>query len=320
MRIIRGTSFKGYGGIHESTKIDNIEVIRPLLNVSRNDIVKYQETNHLEYRHDSSNDLDDYTRNRFRHHVIPTIEKENKEYRSKFMQFTNYMQEANSLVEQMSASFMNDHVSSNNGTIIFNVGIFNTQNRIVKRDILKKSYDLLTNNSCEISFKQMNQLLSILESEKPNASMTLSNDWVAIRSYDTLTFAKQSKFYESLESIEMNQEGIYPFKDDIFTVSKTKPNINSGICLELWYNNLDFIFPITVRNRRDGDKIMTESGTKKLKDLFMDLKIPKALRDDVPVVIDSLGNILWIPGYRVSSDAKIGDQVLYIAYKRGKSC
>lgn len=317
MRMIRGTSFKGYGGIHESTKIDDLEIIRPLLNVSRSDIEKYQIKNQIEYRHDSSNDLDDYTRNRFRHHVLPTIEKENKEYRSKFMQFTNYMQEANALVEQMSSSFMTNHVQTTNGSVVFNIGLFNTQNRIVKRDILKKSFDLLTNNSCEISFKQMNQLLSILESDKPNASMTLSNEWVALRSYDTFTFCKQTVNVSHPLSIEIHQEGIYPFKDGIFTVSKTKPNINSGICLELWYNNLDFIFPITVRNRIDGDKIITESGTKKLKDLFIDLKIPKAFRDDVPVVTDALGNILWIPKYRVSSNAKNGDKTLYIAYKRG---
>ena len=317
MRIIRGTSFKGYGGIHESTTMDNIEIIRPLLNVSRNDIEKYLKANHLDYRHDSSNDLDDYTRNRFRHHVIPSIEKENKEYRSKFMQFTNYMQEANALVEQMSTSFMTDNVQTIDGAITFNIPLFNTQNRIVKRDILKRSYDLLTNNSSEISFKQMNQLLSIIESDKPNASVMLSNDWVAIRSYVTFSLEKQSINLNPLESIEMNQEGIYHFKGDIFTLSKTKPNINSGICLELWYNNLDFIFPITVRNRLDGDKIITESGTKKLKDLLMDLKIPKALRDHIPLVIDALGNILWIPGFRVSSVAKKGDQVIYIACKRG---
>ena len=320
MRIIRGTSFKGYGGIHESTMMDNIEIIRPLLNVSKDDIEQYQAINKIDYRHDSSNDLDDYTRNRFRHHVIPSIEKENKDYRQKFVQFTNYIQEANQLVEQMSQSFMNTSVKELEGVIRFSVVDFNTQNRIVKRDILKKSFDLLTQNSCELSFKQMNQLLSILESEKPNALMTISNDWVALRSYDTFTFSKQIELPTHIESIEINQEGIYQFKDSLFVVSKTKPNINSGKVLELWYNNLDFIFPMRVRNRIDGDKIMTESGTKKLKDIFIDLKIPKNDRDTLPLVIDTLGNILWIPGIRVSNVAKNGDKVIYIAYKRGPIC
>jgi len=320
MRLVRGTSFKGYAGMHESVEMDHIHIIRPLLNVSKEEIEKYQQTNQIEYRHDASNDLDDYTRNRFRHHVLPTLEKENKEYRSKFMQFTNYMQEANAFVEQMSDAFMASNIQKTNEIIAFSVAKFNTQNRIVKRDILKKSFDLLTQNTNELSYKQMNQLLTILESDKPNANMTISNTYIAVKSYDTFQFSRQTPKENQLETLQITSEGIWQFKDDIFTISRVKPNIISGICLELWYNNLDFIFPITVRNRTDGDKIMTASGTKKLKDLFIDLKLPMNERNSLPILLDASGNILWIPGIKFANITKNGDKVIYIAYRRGSIC
>ncbi len=320
MRLVRGTSFKGYAGIHESVEMDHIQIIRPLLNISKETIESYQQVNHIDYRHDSSNDLDDYTRNRFRHHVLPTLEKENKEYRSKFMQFTNYMQEANTFVEQMSDAFITSSLKKGTDMISFSVGEFNTKPRIVKRDILKKSFDLLTQNTSELSYKQMNQLLIILESEKPNAKMKLLNTYIAIKSYDTFQFLKQTPKENGSEILQIPCEGVWQFRDGIFTISKAKPNINSGICLDLWYNNLDFIFPITVRNRMDGDKIITASGSKKLKDLFIDLKLPMNERNSLPVVLDASGNILWVPSIKIANITKNGDKVIYIAYRRGTSC
>ncbi len=320
MRLVRGTSFKGYGGIYDSVKDKQIEIIRPLLEVSKETIKNYQEKYQIEYRHDASNDLDAYTRNRYRHHILPTIEKENKQYRSKFIQFTNYMHEANKLVEQMSDTFIRNHLIQRENTVLFPVSDFNQENRIVKRDILKKSYDILTKNTNEISYKQMNQLLDIIESEKPNAEMEISSEWIAVKSYDTFQMTKQTPLVPFLTEITINGEGEWNFGHDIFIVSSTKQNIISGICLELWYNNLDFIFPLTVRTRLEGDKIKTASGTKKIKDLFIDKKIPLNERNMIPIVTDVSNQIIWIPGVRIADHTKNGDKVIYITYKRGSSC
>ena len=320
MRLVRGTSFKGYAGIYDKIEENDIQIIRPLLEVSKDTIQKYQEKYQLEYRHDVSNDLDDYTRNRYRHHIIPAIEKENKQYRSKFIQFTNYMQEANKLVEQMSDAFIQNNLIHHANFIEFSVTKFNLENRIVRRDILKKSYDLLTDNTSEISFKQVNQLLDILESHKPNAEMELSSSWIAQKSYDSFQMTKPLPTTSTSDKITITGEGEWKFMNDIFIVSTIKQNIISGICLELWYNNLDFIFPLTVRNRLDGDKIKTSSGTKKIKDLFIDKKIPMNERNLIPIVSNASNQIIWIPGIRISDYTKNGDKVLYITYKRGSSC
>jgi tRNA(Ile)-lysidine synthetase-like protein len=166
----------------------------------------------------------------------------------------------------------------------------------------------------------MNQLLDILESDKPNAEMELSSGYLAQRSYDSFVMTINSPKETLSESILITHEGEWRYKDTIFTVSTNKPNIISGICLELWYNNLDLIFPLTVRNRVDGDKIITASGTKKIKDLFIDKKIPLKDRDSILIVTDANHQIIWIPEIRTASSIKNGDKVLYLTYKRGQSC
>ena len=89
MRLVRGTSFKGYGGMLPETQLSDIVLIRPLLNITRKTIEIEMKKTSLDYRHDASNDEDDYTRNRFRHHILPTLEKENPLYRQKIIQFAN---------------------------------------------------------------------------------------------------------------------------------------------------------------------------------------------------------------------------------------
>ena len=92
MRLTRGSSFEGYRGILERANYLDIEIVRPLLEVSRNEIVEYQENNNISYNEDSSNLEDHYTRNRYRHHVLPFLEQENPRYLEKFKHFSKYLE------------------------------------------------------------------------------------------------------------------------------------------------------------------------------------------------------------------------------------
>ena len=92
-------------------------------------------------------------------------------------------------------------------------------------------------------------------------------------------------------------------------------NKNYGFLYKLCYNNLDLIFPLTVRNRRDGDRINLKSGSKKLKDVFIDKKIPKTDRDTLPIFVDRNDDIIYIPG--IFKKDTSGDKELYIGVRKG---
>jgi tRNA(Ile)-lysidine synthase len=320
MRLTRGSSFKGYGGIHESIRDGLVTLIRPLLHTSKTEIEAYQQEHGIGYRHDASNDADDYTRNRFRHHVLPAIEKESKTYRQKLGQFSQYMWEANAFISRLAEDFIHHQTKQLNNQVNFSVTEFNQLDTIVKRDVLKRVYDIVTKNGNELSFLQSNQLLKIIESSKPHGMVSLANNINVTKSYDLLEFNHKNENSPSQDVILLDGIGSWSFADHSFTVTKDLPNIIDGICLELWYNNLDLIFPLSVRTRIDGDKIKIGTGTKKIKDLFIDLKVPMTKRDSLPLVVDQSGEVLWIPGIKISTSTKIGDKVLYVVYKRGSSC
>jgi tRNA(Ile)-lysidine synthase len=70
-----------------------------------------------------------------------------------------------------------------------------------------------------------------------------------------------------------------------------------------------------VRNRQDGDRIKLKTGTKKLKDVFIDKKVPKKERDSLPIFVDKNGEIIFIPG--IYSKETTGDNELYISVQKG---
>ena len=75
--------------------------------------------------------------------------------------------------------------------------------------------------------------------------------------------------------------------------------------------NIEFYIPLHIRTKKQGDtiKIKGLNGTKKVKDIFIDEKIPASERELWPVVEDSLGNIVWLPGLKKSSfDKKVNEE------------
>ena len=93
------------------------------------------------------------------------------------------------------------------------------------------------------------------------------------------------------------------------------PNKYYGIMFKLCYNNLDLVLPLKVRNRRDGDKIKTSSGTKKLKDIFINKKIPLDIRNQIPILLNNNDEIIWIPNIHKIKTS--GENSLYFIYQEG---
>ena len=87
LNIIKGSNLYGYSGISPILNIDGFKIIRPLLCVGKDEIVKYSLANNLKYFEDESNSQNDYTRNRLRHHVLPLLNLEASDVDQKFLEF-----------------------------------------------------------------------------------------------------------------------------------------------------------------------------------------------------------------------------------------
>lgn len=312
MRLNRGSSFEGYRGILESSEYRGVKIIRPLLRVSRQDIEVYQQANLVPYQSDPSNDMDDYTRNRYRHHILPILENENPRYLDKVAQFSYYQSLSYELIESLSETFLKQ-IKFSDKTSVKISDILGNQ-KIVQIEIIKRIINRLTDNGVELSFQNIIDIIGLISNEKPHVEFEIEDKIYLYKSYDNIVF--QTSKYQPItyrEMIDKYEEITLPNE---YLVSITKnANKNYGFLYKLCYNNLDLVFPLTVRNRQDGDRIKLPSGSKKLKDLYIDKKIPKSVRDSLPIFVDKNEEIIFIPG--VYSKETTGDNELYICVKKG---
>lgn len=309
MRLTRGSNLSGYAGFKKETYLDNFELIRPLIYVSKDDILKYNEQNNIEYRLDKTNDSDDYTRNRFRHHILPYLKEENKNVHQKILQFSEDLY------------LIDEHITKETSNILTNIYVsdklklhdFNKLDLIIKKRIIESLLSIEYKDDIYlINNKHKNAILKLCESNKPNGFLDLPKKIRVIKSYDDLYFSK-SNDKTTLDIILDNKVVIndYSYITKIENTDIKKSNYIFRL------NSKEISLPLRVRNIKIKDKIEVKNlnGSKKVKDIFIDNKIPVEKRRNWPIVVDSNDNILWIPGLKKSKFDKNIDDFYDIIYK-----
>jgi tRNA(Ile)-lysidine synthetase-like protein len=304
MRIVRGTRFENYAGIKEKYNEDNVFFIRPLLKITKHEILEYAKNQKIQYFEDTSNKEDIYTRNRYRHHIIPSIEKENPNYREKISQLSDMITHASSLVQTECDTYIK---SLDTLEDIYLEG-FNALNKLVKIAVLTYLINTLSNNTIEVNYHQYESIIKLCESETPNQFLTLDETYSFIKNYETFSIKRLKK--QTTINIEINDYGTYQVTDKIsYIISPNKIGQNNRNYFELWYNGL--VFPLYLRNRLNGDKMQLKVGTKKVEDILIDQKIPLQLRDSLILLADN-ESVLWIPGIKKSNQNQTQKNKLYV--------
>lgn len=307
MRLTRGSSFEGYRGILRTNYYHDLQIVRPLLNVTRKDIEIYQQANLVPYINDPTNLEDDYTRNRFRHHVLPLLEEENPKFLEKINQFSIYQTLAYDLVDSLSENIVKKIEFDD----CFELPVTELlkQPMIIQIEVVKKIINLLTDNKIELSYQNFIDILKLANNSKPQVQFEIENQLYVYKSYGILKFRTKALVFEEYNFV------IDGFKEiklpNGYLVSITKnPNKNNGFIYKICYNNLDLVFPITVRNRMNGDNLKTKSGTKKLKDVFINKKLSIEARNSLPIFLDKHNEIIFVPG--IYKKETTGENELFI--------
>ncbi len=309
MRLVRGSNLNGYKGISLIRKRDNYSIIRPLLFLTKEQIEKACDEKNIPYAVDNSNLSDKYTRNRFRNNIVKYLKKENKDVHKKFLQFSKelegYDNYVNDVVENIYKSVENDDK--------LDIVMLNKEHPLIRRKVIElylfNNYNddvkLVTNNIVE-------SILAMIDSNKPNISISMPLSKTLVKSYNRIYFDKEYDYnnyhYELKETIIL-PSGIISQVKEIDNSSNYMTKLDSS----------EIALPIIVRNRKDGDKIeVLGSGTKKIKDIFIDSKVEKHERNIYPIVTDSEDNILWLPGLKKSKydKSKSGKYDIILKYDR----
>lgn len=301
MRITRGSSFSGYAGMKSHIKNRNIEIIRPFLDIPKEQLYAYALQHDLLFFEDKSNIENTYTRNRFRNQILPLLKEENPSFYEKMIQFTQYMEDTDDILNHACNIFMKEHYIY--ATIP--IKAFNKLDKMIQIKVLERVINKASNDTVEVSYKQYQKLIDLAKSDQPNQFYSLGKTYEWIKEYDVFYIEKIQNHCPI--DIEIHQVGEY-FVDDnrsfIFSFEKLEHNHRNYF--ELCYN--DKVFPLYLRNRKNGDRIKLKEGTKKIKDVLIDQKIPLSRRDKL-ILLSDQEIVHWIvdvkKGYQQNKPNKL---------------
>ena len=276
LHLVRGTGLKGLGAISPV----NGKLIRPTLSVTRQDVEDFLSEYHLSHIEDSSNRTDHFLRNRIRHQVMPLLKAENP-----------------SLAENLSAMALRlrqDEAALDRLATIQpmpSVDELKAMAPAVRSRVLEKY--LKANGVREPEAQHIAQAEALVFSDKPSAMITFPGCVTIGREYGRLTVIEQSL---PLETMELACPGVteLPQWNLKILCREAEEIVNTGDTFTVSAQG-----GLYIRSRQPGDAIRLSGGSKSLKKLFIDRKIPASRRNRIPVVLDD-GGILGV--YSIGTD------------------
>ena len=294
MRIVRGSNLNGYSGFRESVSMDGYQLVRPLIHYTKKELEEYDKGNQVPYYIDESNSKDTYTRNRYRKYVLPFFKEEDEDVHLKFLKFSTTLNEASKFIEK-ERNLALKRVMDQEEILIDR---FVLEDPYMQKEIL---YYLLSefyqDDLILVGDKHIELILHLIYSNKANSFINLPNDVLAKKEYNTFEIVREVDEIASYE-IEFDERAELPNHHFIERVVSSDDNSNN-ICR---LNSQEVRLPLIIRTRKVGDKMAVKglNGSQKIKDIFIDKKVSLEKRDLWPIVVDSLGRIVWIPGIKKS--------------------
>jgi len=282
MRLFRGSGLEGLTSI----KYRRDDIIRPILECSRASIEKYCKDNNLITRTDHTNFETDYTRNKIRLELLPYIEKHfNPNIIESLYQTSDLLKEDLKFIEK----YVNQ-IYQNIDSCKIGISQLPKDDAILSR-LIRKIVLTETGTLKGVSYDQIRRVMDLLS--MPHGNRVCIRNLVFQISYDHLIY-----FIPKDETVNEELTTERPFKGLYGDISLSE----GGISIDA-----DRVKGrLTVRTRQPGDvfKPLGMKGRKKLKDFFIDLKVPAHKRDQIYLVCDE-ENIIWVVGYRINEDYKL---------------
>ncbi|MEJ6952143.1 tRNA lysidine(34) synthetase TilS [Natronospora cellulosivora (SeqCode)] len=315
--LIRGTGLKGLTGIDAKMYNDKLIVIHPLLSVSRKSIEKYCLEHKLNPVRDPSNTETYYTRNKIRNDILPYIEKEiNPAVKDVVYRMSTYLREEEDFLTSFASEvYQRILIKRIDKKVVLSLPLLQDEEEVIRKRILKMAVKELQGNAMDLYSVHYNLINDIIFSGETGKSIDLKEDIRVKVSYEHLIFESDYS-YDIIE--EFNYDLAVPgkLKKKSYIITTEILSANTSWKRHVKGNNVclcDFDkikYPLKVRSRQDGDKFYPfgMNGSKKIKDFFIDEKIPLDKRNSIPLVVDNRRRIVWVSGYRADNRFKIDNK------------
>ncbi len=323
MRMMRGTGLQGLKGI--DYKRDDT-IIRPILDIERSSIEAYCEQHNLNPRIDSTNLENIYTRNKIRLDLIPYMQENfNNNIIECICRMGNNLKLDSDYIEQEGINkFKEVSKLQSDEKVEIVLDKYINLHKSIKSRIIRNSIKYILGDTNFVDQKHIEDILELEDDDKINKKLVLPRGLFVYRNNESILFTNKEITYEEIEySYRLPKDGVIKIKElGVFVETKT---ISIERFKSMKVDKSSKVFDLdkfkggmVVRNRESGDKIKLSGGSKKLKNLFIDLKIPREERCKVPVVVDE-NEVVCVGNYKMSENYKIDahtKEVLKITFKK----
>ena len=339
MRILRGTGVSGLGGIpYVRSDERGYNIIRPLLDVRKKEVLGYCKKRGLEPRMDESNNDPAYQRNKIRNYLIPYLEKNyNPAIVDALIRLSESAREESNYIDVDSEKVLDGIPVSplveivKNGIETRELFVDNSTIKILPEAVKNRAVVMLLEKAGlteDITYEHFKAVEKLIDGDNPSARVDLPRTFYARREYDKLYFGYinhgelriNPEGESSDASMELNMQKLHISELDSFL---TEQGLGAGDYAAFDEFKLVGSYGVgaskvlEVRSKRPGDVMRLNVGTKKLQDILVDAKVPLRERDRVTVV--AIGNeVLWLLPYggknrRWSSEFRIDHDTEWVA-------
>jgi len=295
LRAARGAGVSGLCGMKRSQSLKNITLIRPMLGIRRVEIFQWVKNEGIEWREDSSNSDEQSPRNRVRYQMIPTLEKINPNAAENILRSLEVLRAED--------DFMKEYVRGQSSPLTMDDDLrrgwdlhWAAQPKALQRRMVQ---DWLIENGVQADFDSIERVIRFFSETHGSKALDLEGLRI-ISEYGKLRvvskiFSEDGKRHDVLEPSVRMKEGFGILRGP-WKASISRAKIAGR--------------KVTVRTPRPGDRMNPYGmeGSKKLQDIFVDLKIPRVQRAGWPVV-ECGEEIIWLPGYRIARHWELADDL-----------
>jgi len=309
MRLIRGSGPSGLAGI---PPLRDEKIIRPLIEVSRNEIESYLEDRGLKYVTDASNLEPRFLRNRIRLKLLPLLQEYQPQIVNLLGQTAGIMRKDEECLEEMAKAWVKGQDETGESRELrFHLSSFEKLPEALKNRVIRYALRETGGSLRRVGLRHIEAVRRLAASEKPQAMANLPNNVNVRKDYDTLVFdlVKETEaqgfccFLDGPGTFDLDALGC------AISLEEMEPGALAEINASPWTAFLTaekLTYPLMIRNFLSGDRFVPlgMSGHKKLKDFFIDLKLSSRARAQIPILTHS-NRIVWVCGLRIDDRFKV---------------
>ena len=296
LNLIKGTGLSGLSGI----PVKRGKIVRPILSLSKKEIVEFLELNKINFRIDKSNYENDFERNKLRNIVIPEIEKINPSLNSTLRNFSNNISSINIFIQQEIEKAFKKFVKKNENQFIVNQKLFQRENVLISSLIIKKLFE----DHLKISFtsKDSDKVKNLVSQQK-GTTIKLKNSVKVMREDESLIFFTEEKLFTDEIEIRLNcSQEIGNYEISIEEVNEFNENSNFSEIIS--GDKTEDIF--ILRRWKIGDKFIPlgMKNFKKISDFLTDKKVKSSSKKN-HLILTNRNEIVYVVGLRIDERYKL---------------